>query len=424
MIESEVKLDKSGAFQYIKIEKHNRRHFCLQQSLVVLAWVLLFKKDTISPNRGLDSNKKSARFVVGWLRYNFGLFRENLMLLIIFAGYKYHFVRIDSVVRLPLLLIIFAGYKDHFVRIDSMVKLPFYGHICVPVHKGYKIFDLRRKVAIKVFDNKIDTYSISKEIEQLKTVSQLVFAPSIRRSNIAERWYEEDYVSGFLDVSVKPPDSRTVLERFSPDVVQPLKSLVLLRQPIKKNAIEYINDTIKILEVSRLSRKESTVKDFRKIKSFLDFMLEHFQLEGQCRIFLVFSHGDFCPENMMHTRHGIKIFDWESATYRSTLFDFYSYFFHRARTYKIPVHVLASEIKEALPIFISTIAKITSDISTSLSHLEDEYRRLYYIERICMLVEREMTDQNLNILKDHILRFIEIFSRYEETRIGITVAHT
>ena len=44
-------------------------------------------------------------------------------------------------------------------------------------------------------------------------------------------------------------------------------------------------------------------------------------------VFLVLTHGDFCPANMVNTPHGIKIIDWEGVGNRSVLFDVYSYFF-------------------------------------------------------------------------------------------------
>jgi hypothetical protein len=82
---------------------------------------------------------------------------------------------------------------------------------------------------------------------------------------------------------------------------------------------------------------------------------------------------------------------------------------------KIPVSTIVSESNEALPFFISSLAKKAPDISNSLLSLEKTYRWLYYIERICMLVDREITDTNLDIM-DFIWRYIEAFNQYEETK--------
>jgi hypothetical protein len=162
-----------------------------------------------------------------------------------------------------------------------------------------------------------------------------------------------------------------------------------------------------------LLSQELTATEFVKIKKFLDSTVERLRVEGNCPVYLVFTHGDFCPANMLNTPYGIRIIDWESADYRSALFDFYSYFFYRSVARKIPVTVLVSEINEAFPLFVSSLTKKAPGISQSIISLRDTYRWLYYIERICMLVDRKVTDKNLNILED-ILRYIEAFNHYEE----------
>ena len=389
-----IKSDKPREFQYIKIENKDRRFFCLQQNPAVLAWILFFKKGTLRPIVKPDPTKPSLRLVIRWLRNNYRLFRRNLIFLVIFARYKYQLRRLDSVIELPI-----------------------YGQLCVPVHKGYKIFDLRRGVVAKVFNQDVNTASILSEIEQLKKTSQIDFAPSIRRWNVAERWYEEDYVSGSLDDPYIPLDSRTVLKRFCHDLVPHINSLILSQPPITRNAVEYIHEIMEGLKVSRLSRQASSVREFNKIKSFLDSMVEHLCIEGNYPVQLVFTHGDFCPANMLNTRYGIMIIDWEGATYQSALFDFYSYFFYRSVCKKVPVDTLVSEINEALPFFISKLTRKAPDISNSLIRLEKVYRWIYYIEYVCHDVEREMTDENLNIL-GFILQEIETFNQYEEILSG------
>jgi hypothetical protein len=172
---------------------------------------------------------------------------------------------------------------------------------------------------------------------------------------------------------------------------------------------------MEIIEVSGLSRRESTEREFNKIQSFLDSVIGRLRVEGNCDVQLVFTHGDFCPANMLNTRHGIRIIDWEGTKYRSALFDFYSYFFYRPVSMKIPVTQLVSEINEALPFVIASLAKKTPTIANSLRQFEKVYLWIYYIEEICQEVEREMTDKNLPMVEE-ILQYIEAFNRYEEIR--------
>lgn len=395
--EYEVKRSQPRTFQYINIGGDGRRYFCLQQNPLIFAWLLYFKKDTLNLIF-------SPWFKHPFQPWSFGFCRDCCLLLL--SNLK--------------TLIFFTWRRRNLRTIDTVVELPLYGQICIPVHKGYKIFDLRRGVVAKVFDPDVNSSSILSEIERLKKVSPIDFAPSLKRWNIEERWYEEEYVSStFNESSHKLLDSAIFLKRFYHEIVPRLVSLMLWQKPMTNNSIEYIKEIMEIIEVSGLSRRESTVREFNKIQSFLDSVLRRLRVEGNCDVQLVFTHGDFCPANMLKTRHGIRIIDWESAKYRSALFDFYSYFFYRPVYMKIPGAQLVSEINEALPFVISSLAKKTPTISNSLRQFGKVYLWIYFIEEICKGVEREMTDRNLNIVED-ILHYIEAFNRYEETLAGNT----
>lgn len=382
-----MRLDKKTAFQYMKIENGARRRFCLQQNLLSLVWILFIANNPLRPINRSGSDMKTYRFIIRYLRNEYRFIKKNVIIFITFIYYKYTSQRIGSV-----------------------TELPFYGQICVQVHKGYKIFDFRRGTVVKVFDHNTDSSFIMSEIEQLKFTSQIDFAPSLKRWNIEDRWYEEDYMSGSLDDPNRPLDSRELLKKFCNDLVQCINNLISFQQPITINAVEHVH---KIVEISRLSRQEFTEREFNIIEKFLDSMMENLHISGDCDIQLVFTHGDFCPANMLKTKHGLKVVDWEGASFRSLLFDFYSFFFYLPVTKNIPVDRVISEINEALPILVSSLARNAPAISHGLLHLEKVYRRLYYIERVCMLVERKATDKNLDIM-GFILRYIEVFDCYDE----------
>jgi ribosome biogenesis protein Nip4 len=84
---------------------------------------------------------------------------------------------------------------------------------------------------------------------------------------------------------------------------------------------------------------------------------------------------------------------------------------------KHSVDKVVSEINEGLPNFISELAMKMPEMAQSLSHFENVYRWMYYVEEVCKGLERERTDKNLNILVD-ILGYIEAFTRYEEVLAG------
>lgn len=381
----ERKRDMSRQYQYVRI---NDYFFCLQQNPAILAWILFLKSNDLLSIYKPWLKKRLPRHIMSYLRHYYRLFISNFQIFIIFLQYQ-------------------LNLRNH----APVVELPVYGQLCKQVHMGYKIFDLRSGVVVKIFDPVVSKSRIVKEIERLKKVSQIVFAPSIRRWNIAERWYEEDYINGSLDSSKS--DSATLLNSFFHDVVPCLNSLILLRHPLNKKLNEYINEMIEILEVNRSSKQKLDAEEDERIRNFIYSTVEQLSVEGNCDVYLVFTHGDFCPSNMLYTKNGIKVVDWESAAYRSLFFDFYSYFFFRPVCRGFFVEELVSEISAALPIFISSLASKVPDITENLSAFEKVYRRLYYIELLCELVERRKTDNQLNIL-DFILRYIDAFNRYEE----------
>ena len=297
-------------------------------------------------------------------------------------------------------------YQLKLRSINSVVELPLYGQLCVPVHEGYKIFDFRRGVVIKKFAPNIKEQYFLSEIKRLQKTSQIYFAPSLKRWDVKEQWYEEEYISGSLDTSSVPQDSKTLLHKFDQMIVPCLDCLMFYQEPMKIDAVKYADGILKTFEDSRLSRVD-------RIRNFFYSISEGLHGGGDLPVYLVFTHGDFCPENMLNTRQGIKLLDWGNACYRSALFDFYSYFFYRSASKKMAVNNLIPEIKEALPFLISRLAIKNPDISKSLVSLEKIYRWLYYIEQACVLVEREKTETRLNMLK-YTINHIEAFNRYED----------
>lgn len=303
---------------------------------------------------------------------------------------------------------------------DGLVALPCYGQVCLPVHRGYKVFDWYRKAVIKVFDPDVTPSRIQGEIDLLQQTSKFDFAPSLKTWNVEERWYEEELFHGSLDSAGEPPDSDTLLTQFHNHVIHRLKALILFQEPKAANAVTYGTAMTNRLTDSRLARQESTVQECQKVAGFMDAIVGRIRREGDHPILMVFTHGDFVPANMLTTTQGMKIIDWEGAGYRSALYDFYSYFFNRSGSRNIPVSTLIAEVQKALPLFISELAKEAHEVAVSARQGERVYRWTFYLEMLDRMIEREMSDNNLNMLS-YISRYLEAFIRYEELLTGHSV---
>ena len=155
-----MKSGHSRQYQYIKIDNY---YFCLQQNPIVFAWLLFCKReDLITIQPWLKKNLTPRTFM--YVRYHWKMFTRNVLHLMMFVQCR-------------------LGLRDHV----QMVQLPVYGQFGLAVHKGYKIFNFRSGVVTKIFDSDVNQASIFHEIEQLKKVSQIDFAPSLTKWNMAKR---------------------------------------------------------------------------------------------------------------------------------------------------------------------------------------------------------------------------------------------
>ncbi|MBI5739858.1 MAG: phosphotransferase [Nitrospirae bacterium] len=366
-------------YKYVNIGDY---YFCLRQNPAVLAWILFFRGDdllAIKPWLKRNYQKRN-------LRYYRGRFRSNLKTLIRFM---------QSRTKLP----------------DAeLVELPFYGQLSAPVHRGHKIFNFYRGTVTKIFDHDVNILSVISEIDRLRDISRIDFAPSLRKSNSDERWYEEDYVRGTVASLHRSADSGVFLSVFFHEAAPCIKRLISFRQPIMKDLRAYIEELRARLDINRFARK----RPFPEVDSFADVIIGWLKNGPDLPVRLVFTHGDFCPANILNTKHGIRLVDWETAGPRSLLFDFFSYFFYRAPCGKLPVTQVAAEIAEALPRFLSGLSSGPPGISDGLSSQTGTYRRLFYLEYLSRLADRVLTDNRLN-MADYIARYIDAFTRYERT---------
>ncbi|RJQ47989.1 MAG: hypothetical protein C4538_04545 [Nitrospiraceae bacterium] len=378
-------------YNYIQVRREDKRYFCLQQNTFSLAWLLFFRKNTLLPMTVENVVKRGLlKRAIGVIRRQYYTCSNNIETIINFVIVKYN------------------SRKS-----ELSVELPFYGQVCMLVNKGYKIIDLRRGVTIKVFRDDVDIPAITNEMQCLQKGNLFDFAPSIRRMNINERWYEEEYIDGDRDYSAKPRNSSEIMKKFQEEIIPCLERLIFHQSLMTKHIKDYVDEIRSILSCDNSLREKSNAQYLEKIIAFIDSIAEQLRSKGDLPVYLALTHGDFCPANMLNTKRGLIILDWESATYRSALFDFYSYFFFRSVHQKLPVDKLNNEIKVALPFFVSKLDSMAPDISRNLKTFEEVYRWLYYIERVSMLMEREKHDTKHNIF-EVILRFIEVFKTYED----------
>ena len=300
------------------------------------------------------------------------------------------------------------------------VWLPVFGHMALKVHRGYKVFDFRRKVAIRVIDQDVAYSLIKEELTGVKTAASLDFAPNTYRWNEKQRWYEEEYIVGDQKNLIDQSSSSSLLNLFHSKIASCLEDMLKLKSIQRVETRDYLKQISKILDDSRLINSSLDVSKVEEIKSFLSSNIE--QLMDQSKLtaetFIAFSHGDFSLVNILSTEGGIKVIDWEGAKHRGLLNDFFNFFmteiyYNRAGVdIAVDVNNLAKSILQSVKIDSPARKKQNKKLLYF-------YRRLYYVERIAMLLERDITDKALNV----IIKSIDVFNRFERECSNLVTAH-
>jgi hypothetical protein len=281
------------------------------------------------------------------------------------------------------------------------------------VHRGFKIFNFRDKKVTKIFSKNEKYDNIVKEIQAVRWASKLEFAPKIDQSDTEKRWYEEEFIIGKPCYYLGTTSETKAFQNIYPKHVVPcLEKMILLKRPLFVKTKDYVHRTAKILSDPKLKTKEINNSRLTLILNFISNLKEQICNEGNFKIPLVFSHGDFSLVNILKTKTGIKVIDWEAASIRNPLNDLYNYFFTELY-YKRAVNGLAQDVENAILILQKRLCVRAPELWKNLVELSEFYRRLYYLERICLLLERKLTDKVIDV----ILRSIEIFKYYEKLKI-------
>jgi hypothetical protein len=119
--------------------------------------------------------------------------------------------------------------------------LPVNGTWCRPVRGGFKVFDMKRKRVIKVYDSGTDKEIVRREIELFSKIGQHEFAPSLKNWSVDEGWYEEEFIEGLSGNGLVPRGIRELMTGRYFSLIEPLlKELILVGSPQSVSASSYL----------------------------------------------------------------------------------------------------------------------------------------------------------------------------------------
>ena len=344
-------------YYYIKIK---RLYYSLRQNPLILAWFLFFRNSSF--------------------QHKFTLSKKQ-------------------VIKIIIILIL---HQLNLRNNDKLLELPGYGNLCFKVHRGHKIFNFQTKTVIKVIAAEIQSATVKQEFESVRKASALPFAPNILRWNTQERWYEEDFVNGS---PCYPVDSSGLEVLFHKGIVQCLEQMIMLHSPVCMNLSEYVDKTLRILEDRKLSSQELDSDKVNFTRQYIEKIADELKLFGNCMIYLVFSHGDYSLENILKSKTGIKAIDYEGAALRNPLYDLYNFFFTEIYFERVDFN-LEQVLNRAISFLQARLLQKEPELAKNLVSLAPIYRKLFYLERICMILERELDNNVLDVIH----RSIEVFN--------------
>ena len=204
-----------------------------------------------------------------------------------------------------------------------------------------------------------------------------------------------------------------VIEKFDRHLAEHVIFLMTFQKPKYKLSLDYVKEIIQHPSMVRLANVQEFGKNAKTVHDFRDFVIQVLQKEGNHSVQLSFTHGDFCPANMLNVSDGVIIVDWESAKERSALFDLYSFFFHRSACRNVPIQNTIWEIHKAVSIIKFRSNPDIKEVIANYSEFERVYRCIFYLEFIHRLADRLWTDTRLDIWR-FIINYITAFYAYEE----------
>lgn len=279
---------------------------------------------------------------------------------------------------------------------EPTLTLPVYGNACVRVQRGYMVFDLERGVATRVFRPRVSARHFRAQHEAFCTAGQLSFAPAVRDACPREQWFEMEYIDGENGRTCLVAKNDEQLMGIVLGGVLPCLVELSTSQPWQELALAtYVRTLTRRLRAPQLARWP---RIHRRMRDFCSRIRSELPKDGTVRLGL--THGDFVHPNLFSTPQGLRVVDWESAGYRSASQDLYSYFFSQLFWSQGMGRGKLDALERA---FVTALGERAADFDPHV------YRRLYYLERLVMVLGRDFGRAEA----EHIDRSLSLFERFE-----------
>jgi len=325
----------------------------------------------------------------------------------ILLGYERYRLRSIGVTRPAARKAIQIVARDKLGLLSStrQVVLPVFGQIAMQVHGGYKIFDFNRLEVSKSFSRETTSQEASREIAAGTQVSGIAAAPRFLAADPELRWYKEEYICGVHAADPVYRSGKSVAD-FYPDVEDCLADLASCESALSMATLSHID---RLADLSfRASWLESGVEsaDIDAIEAYAqqlrDWLAAHSQ---QDQIQLVLTHGDFSLVNAIATETGLRFIDWEGIARGGLFSDVFNFLFVERYYGRADANFL-----KHLSFYIDSYREHVVSRHPGLkeaANLDRTFaRRLYYLERLNLLLQRKASENLHSVVHKSIEMFL------------------
>jgi hypothetical protein len=340
---------------------------------------------------------------------------QSMMRLVRYLLFGYRKCRLDSLglSQSALFRVIKAFIKSRIKPGDAerIVTLPQFGHLGLQVHRGVKLFDFKRSEVTKVFSSDVSQDEANAEIAASRFASAISAAPRFLLADSNAKWFREEYVCGTHATDLATPGSSDFLHYY-PEVEECLLELAGSRSAISVSATEYIEEVADSSFSERWSVAGIAADDIAHISTYIN-SLRSWLLDNVAadELKIVMAHGDFSLVNALVTDRGLRVIDWEGVSPRSIFGDVFN--FALAEHYY--ERTSADFVSEAESLFDRYRAALISrfpDLDETASIDRAAALRIYYLERVRLMVDRDVT-VNLNSV---VMKSITMFNQFDADR--------
>jgi predicted Ser/Thr protein kinase len=225
----------------------------------------------------------------------------------------------------------FKTYNTSYYFPDISAETKFLYNLFSPYSYKAKIYWFLWKKTILKYQNRVypdkegTFFNLIKEIEPESSVMSYCLGTPGMEQKISMLGYKEDTKTPFF-AKFSQKEKAKELTSNEIRILKELKNTNMVPVLYK----EIISPSYIFLETEYISGKK--MKNVKINNAILDLLykINAIKVNADCmdtKLRVSLSHGDFCPWNILKTKNGLRIIDWEMAKVRPIGYDLFTYVF-------------------------------------------------------------------------------------------------